>query len=75
MELNGTEVDAYYSLDKGQSYHTLQLAQSLTGNWTVYKFFCDAVSESFRVRLNQESSDETFAVRWIRSWFKAETTR
>ena len=75
MELKGTEVDAYYSLDKGQSYHTLQLAQSLTGNWTVYKFFCDAVSESFRVRLNQESSDETFAVRWIRSWFKAETTR
>jgi hypothetical protein len=54
------------SMDQGASF-PLSAAIVMTGSPTVHHIYFDGVSETIRVRF---SSQEDFAIRWFRFWFR-----
>ena len=73
MELNfdakGDALDLYYSVDAGVSYRALPMDGSntitLSSDWDRYEVHMEVYSPQIRFRFRNDTSEETFAVRWI----------
>lgn len=74
IELRGTGVDVYYSLDNGSTFF-LQQSLTLTSEWTMMKVYLDKVSRSFRVSLRNTASTGWFELRFLRVWLRGAGNR
>ena len=70
LQLKGTQVTIQYSLDEGGTWTTLKEDQTLTSTWTLFKYYVDKVSRTFRIRIKESSTSKTFEFRYLRVWFR-----
>ena len=64
VEMRGSAVTVSYSKDQGQNFTEIK-TKTLTSQWTKYRLFFDAISETIRFRF---SSTSHFELKWLRVW-------
>jgi hypothetical protein len=70
VELKGTAVDLYYSVDEGQTYTTAQISLPLVANkWGFYRVPIDVVSRKLRVKVENLELNGALEMRFLRVWF------
>jgi hypothetical protein len=69
LEMQGVEIDVYFSLDEGGSYEFVE-SLYLTSRWKKFNVFVDPMSETFRIRLVNNCLNSSFQLRWLRVWFQ-----
>ena len=65
LELSGSDVGVYYSVDKGLSWVVIDSSLSLTDERTTYKLFFDVVTKHIRIKI---VSTSYFNLYWMRVW-------
>lgn len=64
LELRGGSVDVWYSIDRGSNF-ILITTQTLTSDWTRYKFDIDVTTDTLRIRIGNNVNAK-FELRWLR---------
>jgi hypothetical protein len=76
IELRGSDIEVLYSIDQGSNFVPVLTGETvsndgtfqLTTKFSRYRFFVDIVSQTFRVRLKNNSASGWFERRALRVW-------
>jgi hypothetical protein len=69
LELRGTEVEIWYSLDQGSTYQLLKTL-TLSSRWNMYKVFIDKTSRTMRFSLRNEGESDWCEMRFYNVWVR-----
>ena len=67
LELYGTSVSIYTSIDRGSTYDLQGDPLTLTSSWSRYRVLIDEMSRNLRIKVVC-NSDDRFHLRWLRAW-------